>query len=72
MTIFTAFISDECKIGDDCIFANRCTIVTENHGMNPEKITISCTKPYQWTSNNRQKLLDCNGCDFLTKFFNRR
>lgn len=34
---FTAFISDECKIGDDCIFANRCTIVTENHGMNPEK-----------------------------------
>ncbi|WP_459592381.1 acyltransferase [Enterococcus cecorum] len=34
---FTAFISDECKIGDDCIFANRCTIVTENHGMNPEE-----------------------------------
>lgn len=33
---FTAFISDECRIGDDCIFANRCTIVTENHGMNPE------------------------------------
>ena len=33
---FTAFITDECKIGDHCIFANRCTIVTENHGMNPE------------------------------------
>lgn len=34
---FTAFITDECRIGDDCIFANRCTIVTENHGMNPEE-----------------------------------
>ena len=33
---FTAFITDNCKIGDNCIFANRCTIVTENHGMNPE------------------------------------
>ena len=34
---FTAFITDNCKIGDNCIFANRCTIVTENHGMNPEE-----------------------------------
>lgn len=33
---FTAFVTTGCKIGDDCIFANRCTIVTENHGMNPE------------------------------------
>lgn len=33
---FTAFITDKCRIGDDSIFANRCTIVTENHGMNPE------------------------------------
>ena len=33
---FTAFVTDKCSIGDDCIFANRCTIVTENHGINPE------------------------------------
>ena len=33
---FTAFISDSCSIGDDSIFANRCTIVTENHGIDPE------------------------------------
>lgn len=33
---FTAVITDRCSIGENTIFANQCTIVTENHGMNPE------------------------------------
>ena len=33
---FTVYVTDHCTIGNNTIFANRCTILTENHGMNPE------------------------------------
>lgn len=33
---FTAYITSKCQIGDETIFAHNVTIVTENHGINPE------------------------------------
>ena len=33
---FTAYISSNCEIGEDTIIAHNVTIVTENHGTNPE------------------------------------
>lgn len=33
---FTAFVADELRIGKDTIFAGNVTLITENHGINPE------------------------------------
>lgn len=33
---FTAFVADSLSIGKDTIFAGNVTLITENHGMNPE------------------------------------
>lgn len=33
---FTAFVADSLTIGKDTIFAGNVTLITENHGMNPE------------------------------------
>ncbi|MDE6049624.1 MAG: acyltransferase [Paramuribaculum sp.] len=33
---FTAFVASDLRIGKDTIFAGNVTLITENHGMNPE------------------------------------
>lgn len=34
---FTGFIADSVTIGDRCLFAGNVTLISENHGINPEK-----------------------------------
>ena len=38
---FTAFVADKIFIGSNCIFAANVTLISENHGINPE-----LNKPY--------------------------
>jgi lipopolysaccharide O-acetyltransferase len=38
---FTAFVADKIRIGSNCIFAANVTLISENHGINPES-----NKPY--------------------------
>lgn len=38
---FTAFVADKIEIGSNCIFAANVTLISENHGINPES-----EKPY--------------------------
>lgn len=40
-SFFVAYVTDTLKIGSETILAHNVTILTENHGMNPE-----CEKPY--------------------------
>lgn len=54
---FTAFVTCELSIGDYCIFAKNVTIVTENHGTNPES-----TDPYYIQDLKSENIIIGNNC----------
>lgn len=54
---FTAFVADIIKIGSNCIFAANVTLVSENHGINPES-----EQPYHAQSLTTGPIFIGEGC----------